>query len=301
MAFYMLLPIGGGIWAEDLVSFESEKVSFSLPAGWHLGEVAAIERRSNGNFVVFHRGQHQLLEFDKNYNFIRELGQGLFKNPHGLRLDAEGNIWTTDSGTHLVLRFAPSGEITMVLGKNGLAGTGWYDRDYSLVLFKEPLDVAFDRFHNIYVVDKGNARIVKLDANGALLKTWGQSGSAAGEFKFAHSIVIDTHDRLYVADRENKRIQRFTLEGELIDVWTEVGYPYVMTLADGNLWVTDARFEIVRQFSLAGELLSSYQGEAGRNPGQYSSVHGIHVDSNERVWVTQIFNWGGVNKLTRVH
>lgn len=279
--------------------FNNEQVIFTLPAGWLLGEVVGIEKRSNGNFVVFNRGQHQLLEFDAKHNFVREIGAGLFKNPHGLRKDKSGNIWTTDASTHLVLRFDSAGQVTMVLGKNGTAGTGWFDRDYNLVLFNQPLDVAFDHLNNIYVVDKGNARIVKLDANGNLIKMWGKEGTMAGEFKFPHSIIVDDHNRIYVADRENKRVQRFDLNGKFIDEWKNVGYPYVLFKAKGSVWMTDARSEQVRQFSFDGELINHYQGEVGRNPGQFSAVHGIHVDINGVVHVTQVFNWGGVNRLTK--
>ena len=108
----------------ELSSYENNLVKFSLPNGWNLGEVAGIAKTPNRHFIVFHRGEHQLLEFDQNKNFVREFGQGVFKSPHGLRIDSKGNIWTTDRDTHLVLRFSPSGKITMVLGKNELAGTG---------------------------------------------------------------------------------------------------------------------------------------------------------------------------------
>jgi DNA-binding beta-propeller fold protein YncE len=297
LLYGLLLPLPGASTSAAPTPLAGEAVAFSLPDGWTLGEVAAIERRDNGHFILFHRGAHQLLEFDSKRRFVREIGPGLFRNPHGLRIDAQGNIWTTDSGTHVVLRFSPVGTLTMVLGKNNLAGTGWFDRDYHLVLFDQPLDVAQDRHGNIYVVDKGNNRIVKMDPNGFLLKAWGAPGSGPGEFNFAHSIVVDGNDRVYVADRENKRIQRFDLDGTFIDQWTDVGYPYVMTLTSESLWVTHARAEIVRQFDLNGRELNRFQGDAGRNPGQFSSVHGIHTDADGTVWVTQVFNWGGVNRL----
>ena len=285
----------------ESAAFTDQKIKFNLPSGWALGEVAAIERKKNGHFIVFHRGQHSLLEFDSSYDFVKEIGHGLFKNPHGLRLDKEENIWTTDSGTHVVLRFSDKGEVTMVLGRNNTAGTGWFDRDYNLVMFNQPLDVAFDTRNNIYVVDKGNARIVKLDPNGMLINTWGQSGTNIGEFKFAHSIVIDKNNLIYVADRENKRIQLFNTDGKALSQWNDVGYPYVLFLKNETLWMTDARAEQVKAFNLNGVFLDKYQGAIGRNPGQFSSVHGIYVDSDDTIWVTQIFNWGGINKLRTTH
>ena len=288
------LSIGG-----ELAHYNSSLVKFNLPQGWTLGEVAGIAKTSYGHFIVLHRGEHQLLEFDQDRNFIREFGQGLLKNPHGLRLDRQGNIWATDSDRHLVLRFSPAGEVTMVLGKNNLAGTGWFDRDYNLVLFNNPLDVAFDDSDNIYVVDKGNARIVKMDKNGAFIKAWGKKGSALGEFNFAHSIVVDKQNRVIVADRENKRIQLFDIDGNVLTHWDNLGYPYVIQLNDNHLWVTDARAEKVRKLNLQGEVVDTFQGEAGRDPGQFSAVHGLHVETDGSVLVSQIFNWAGVNKLSK--
>ncbi|WND02972.1 peptidyl-alpha-hydroxyglycine alpha-amidating lyase family protein [Temperatibacter marinus] len=299
LQFLLFATVVSGITAahSTQLKFEDIAINFSLPEGWSLGEVTGIQRRENGNFIIFHRGQHQLLEFDENFQFVREIGHGLFKNPHGLRIDKMGNVWTTDTETHVVLKFSETGKVTMVLGKNGLSGTGWFDRDYNLTLFNQPMDVAFDRKGYIYVVDKGNDRIVKLDQNGFIETSWGQKGTGRSQFNFAHSIVIDSEDRVYVADRENQRIQIFDLEGTYLKQWKNVGYPYMITLSKDSLWMTDARAEQVKQFDMKGNLIRHHRGIPGRNTGQYSAVHGIFVDKKNQVWVTQIFNWAGVNLL----
>jgi sugar lactone lactonase YvrE len=281
--------ISFSVFSKSNFSIATEQ--FTLPTGWSLGEVAAITEDDAGNTFIFNRGLHPLLKFDKSGRFVKEIGQGNFSKPHGLRIDRYGNIWTTDINTHLVLRFSPSGEVTMVLGMKNKASSGWFDRDYKLVLFNGPQDVAFDQFDNIYVVDKGNARIVKLDYDGLLIKTWGTAGANQGEFNFVHSIVIDNNDNIFVADRENKRIQIFDLAGNYLNQWPNIGYPCVLTLSNNTLWMTDARAEKVQQFALDGKLLASYQGKAGRNPNQFGFVHGIHVTKQGTVRLTQILNW----------
>ena len=285
----VLILSGFNVFAQN--KFTIKPAQFTLPDGWSLGEVAAIAADDDGNSFIFNRGAHPLLVFDPDGAFIREIGQGHFSKPHGLRIDRHGNIWTTDINNHLVLRFSPQGKITMVLGMKNKAGSGWFDRDYQLVLFDGPQDVAFDRFDNIYVVDKGNARIVKLNPDGLLINTWGTAGANAGEFNFAHSIVIDDNNKIFVADRENQRIQIFDLAGNYLTQWNDIGYPYVLTLSNNSLWMTDARAEQVRQFSLEGKLLATYQGTAGRNPGQFGFVHGIDVGKQGNIYLTQILNW----------
>jgi DNA-binding beta-propeller fold protein YncE len=272
-------------------SFSIKPKQFSLPNGWSFGEVAAISANNDGKTYVFNRGLHQLLAFDQDGTFVNEIAPGNFDKPHGLRIDRHGNIWTTDINTHLVQRFSPEGKVTMVLGMKNKAGSGWFDRDYNLALFNGPQDVAFDKFDNIYVVDKGNARIVKFNPDGLFIKTWGTKGINEGEFNFVHSIVIDQDNNIYVADRENKRIQIFDLEGNYLKQWNDIGYPYVLTLSKNTLWMTDARAEQVKQFSLDGQLLTSYQGKEGRNPNQFGFVHGIHVTQEGNIWLTQVLNW----------
>ncbi len=265
--------------------------SLSLPEGWIIQEAAAITVRENGNVLLFHRGEHQLLEFNKDGLFIREIGAGLFKKPHGLRLDNEGNIWATDSETHLVLRFSPAGNVTMILGKKDYASRGWFDRGYNVVFFDQPLDVGFDSHNNIYVVDRGNERIVKFSSDGDFLSEWGEKGEGQGEFDFPHSIVIDSADKVFVADRENKRIQIFTANGAFLQERKEVGYPYVLLLdQDEGLWVTDARVEKISHYSPGGELIGSYQSR-GKDAGEFESVHGIAVDGGKHLYTSEIYNW----------
>jgi len=264
---------------------------FNLPNGWSFGEVVGIVENNKGHKYIFNRGEHQLLEFDNDGDFIKEIGQGQFSKPHGLRLDRQGNIWTTDTETHLVQRFSPNGEVTMVLGMKNKASEGWFDRGYNLTLLNSPHDVSFDKADNIFVVDKGNHRIIKFSPNGLPLKTWGKKGDKAGEFNFAHSIVIDKNDRVLIADRENKRIQLFDLNGNFINQWTDIGYPYVLVLSNDSVWFTDARNERLHQLDLDGKLLKTIQGKKGRDIAQFGFAHGLHINKQHHFFVTQVLNW----------
>ena len=56
--------------------------------------------------------------------FVRAFGTGMFKVPHGLRIDREGNIWTTDNGNHVLRKFTSEGRLVTTLGTEGKAGGG---------------------------------------------------------------------------------------------------------------------------------------------------------------------------------
>jgi streptogramin lyase len=90
--------------------------SFRLPIHANFGGTSGIAFNSKGNIFVIHRGPMPLMEFDPDGNFIRGFGDGLFDRPHGLRIDAQDNIWATDVAAHVVYKFNPGGRLEMVLG-----------------------------------------------------------------------------------------------------------------------------------------------------------------------------------------
>ena len=101
-----------------------------LPADIHLGEIAGVAVNSHGHIFVFSRGGSsmgpaymetaaQLLEFDANGNFIREIGKNLnaWSYAHAVRIDPQDNIWVVDKGSNMILRFRPEGHVDWVFGR----------------------------------------------------------------------------------------------------------------------------------------------------------------------------------------
>ena len=50
-----------------------------LPPGWRYGEVAAVGVDSKDNVYVFARSEHPMMVFDREGNFLRSWGEGLFR------------------------------------------------------------------------------------------------------------------------------------------------------------------------------------------------------------------------------
>jgi DNA-binding beta-propeller fold protein YncE len=68
---------------------------------------------------------------------------------------------------------------------------------------------------DIYVSDGyQNARVHKYSPNGKPLFSWGEPGTAAGQFNLVHNIACDDDGWVYVADRENHRVQVFDSNGK---------------------------------------------------------------------------------------
>ncbi|WP_416307859.1 peptidyl-alpha-hydroxyglycine alpha-amidating lyase family protein [Neptunicella sp. SCSIO 80796] len=293
ICLFGILFLGSGQFAyADIVDpSRTEFVDLQLPDSWYLGEVAGLEFTPSGQLVVFNRGLHPLLVFDKQGQFEKELGQGLFKVPHGLFVDPQGYIWTTDQETHQVLKFDSSGKIHLILGRKDSPGLGWFDNGYQLNLLNAPSDVALDSEGNIYVADGGNYRIVKYDNKGNFLTTWGNKGDAPGLFNFPHSILIDDKDVIYVTDRQNGRIQIFDTQGAFIDEWTNIGYPYELEQYDQNtLILTDARSGEINKIGMDGKVIERF-GKWGKKESEFGFPHGLAIDKDKIIYVGELLNW----------
>ncbi|MEM7367428.1 MAG: hypothetical protein AAF587_02435 [Bacteroidota bacterium] len=264
---------------------------FQTPADGNIIQPTGVAVNSKGHVFVFNKGNQKLMEFSESGAYIRSLGAGLFKDPHGLRIDQDDNIWTTDVETHLVIKMNPEGKVLMVLGQNG--SSGLYDEARKMILFFKPADIAFGRNGDIYVADGyGNHRVVRLDKHGTLIKAWGEQGKEEGNFDNPHNIVLDPRGRVYVADRYNSRIQVFSRDGEFLAAWTHLGKPWGLALSpEMNLYMSDGDNERILKLNLEGKILETYEAGPGTQAGQFRAAHGIAVGPQEEVFVTEVLNW----------
>ena len=225
-----------------------------LPAGRTWGSSAGIEiDPTDGNIWAYERcgaGALQgeqiscdtnpvdpIFKFDRNTGeVLANFGGGLMMTPHGIHVDAQGNVWVTDfaanaAGTkgHQVHKFSPDGKLLMSLGTAGKAGSEPNQ-------FNQPNDVITAPDGSIFVSDghsgqgmtsneameKGlasgaTARIIKFSPDGTRLKEWGKIGVRHGEFRTPHAMAFDSQNRLWVVDRGNHRIEIFDQEGAYIE------------------------------------------------------------------------------------
>src|SRR4029077_1894799 len=112
------------------IPFRSVPDFLKLPNDMYLGEVSGVAVNSKGHVFVFHRGNTngpaygaaaaQLLEFDQNGNYIREIGKNLYawSFAHTVRVDRDDNVWVADKGSDMVIKFQmPAGKPVMMLGR----------------------------------------------------------------------------------------------------------------------------------------------------------------------------------------
>jgi DNA-binding beta-propeller fold protein YncE len=272
--------------AEEQVSnlnYEPVPDFFQLPGGEHFVEVAGVAVNSKGHIYVFHRGKHPLMEFDPSGKFLRSIADDLFVTAHTVRVDAEDNIWTTDVGSHVVLKLSQDGGVLLSLGRMRTPGD-------DVLHFNQPTDVAFDREGNIYVADgEGNSRVLKFNKFGNPVLGWGMKASGPGQFELPHSIAIDG-DLVYVGDRENARIQIFDLNGRYLREW-KVGHAFGLFITPGHfIYMSDAVAGRILKIDRDGKVVGVLDG-LPPNKGRHFDPHSLAIDKDNSIFTAEVMPW----------
>ena len=91
----------------------------TMPDGYEWREVAAVAVDGNDNVYVFNRGPHPMMVFDKDGNFIKSWGEGVFSRAHGVSLGPDDTLYCSDDGDHTVRQCTLDGEVLMTIGVPG--------------------------------------------------------------------------------------------------------------------------------------------------------------------------------------
>jgi sugar lactone lactonase YvrE len=251
-----------------------------------MGAPSATATTSSGHLLVFNRGPFPLLEFDHDGGFVRSIGEGQYVRPHGLRLDAQGNIWTADVNAHTVTKMNPRGDVLMTLGVKGQGGD--WNEAAGARLLNEPVDLAFSASGDIFVVQghgRAESKVLKFDKTGKLLHSWGGKGTGPGQFDLAHSIVIDSKGLLYVADRQNRRVQIFDAGGKYIKEWKFAGLPCGLFIGPGQqLYLVSGFAGQILKLDSNGKAIAA-TGQPGKGLGEFGEAHYMTFGPRDEIWV----------------
>ena len=277
------------------LGYTAVEAPLTLPPGVELGPSSSVASDADGHLYVFHRGANPIAEFDADGHHLRSFGDDHgFERPHGLRIDADGNLWVTDVRSHFAMKLSPGGEVLLTIGVPGRAGAP----DEGLL--SEPNDIAFGPDGEIFIAQghgNGVPGVVKLDRHGAYLTSWGSEGSGIGEFDIAHSIIVDDEGRVQVADRQNQRIQVFDLDGNFIRQRRYAGLPCGLAMHQGTVYMVSGFSGQLLRLAADGSVAAAV-GRSGDGWGAFGEAHYLTIDPDGEIFVADPVS-GEVEKFVR--
>jgi streptogramin lyase len=262
-----------------------------LPAGWSWGVTVGVACDAEDRVYVHTRGDHPLMVFDRDGNFLDSWGEDVIKDAHGINIDADGNVYCVERVTQCMCKFDTSGKYVMRIDTPGTPGE------------EGSTDVAISSTGELFISDGyENRKVRRYTSDGKEILSWGEDGQGPGQFTLVHSVRIDEEDRVWVCDRSNRRIQIFDTEGGFIREWTDLLQPDTVYLEPNSNICYIAEIEgQVRVATRDGQTLSTWGGGKSSDvPGEFvGGPHGIWVDSHGDVYVGQIGRDGPPQKYVR--
>jgi len=235
----------------------------------------------------------------------------LFTFPHAIRIVQENGqdvVWLCDEHHQTFQKFTTDGRLLQTIGEKGArSDTGVPADDFSSAAWKKvthgggpfnlPTDIAFAPDGSMFMTDGyGNARVHKFSPDAKYQFSWGEPGTAPGQFNLPHGVWIDRRGRVLVADRENDRVQVFDQKGKLLSIWSTelIGPAFFYVDDDDIVYIPEHNGGRISILTLDGERLARW----GDGP-VHRSCHGIWVDSHSDLYVVQPGEWGRVRRVVK--
>jgi uncharacterized protein (TIGR03663 family) len=215
----------------------------------------------NGSVFVTDTWNHRIQIFSSIGQFQGEFGTfanvqqgdpqaepGKLWGPRDIAIDADGNLYITDTGNKRVQKFTPTGEFLQAWGGGGIIPGA----------FEEPVGIDIDSQGNIYVADTWNRRVQKFDANFAPLAQWEVIGWESESVINKPFLAVDPQGRVFISDPEGFRIIAYDSAGQVLGTWGQYGQdPASFALptglafdSQGNLLVADADNNRIMKFQI---------------------------------------------------
>ena len=197
----------------------------------------------SGNVYIADEDNHRIKKLDISKNSITTMaGTGIagyngdggpatsaqLDNPMGIYVDGSGNIYIADTFNCLIRKVdAVTGNISTVAGMDGQCGYDDDNKPATSAMLNYPMEVFVDTLGNIYIADRNNNRIRKVDTSGIITTvagtgTAGYNGdggpATSAMLKYPRDVFVDTSGDIYIADEYNIRIRKVDTSGIITTV-----------------------------------------------------------------------------------
>jgi sugar lactone lactonase YvrE len=173
---------------------------------------------SDNNLYVSIYSDHQVVCFAPNspdWTIVAGIGiagtsGNQLNNPNGLFVDDAFTMYIADTGNNRIQKwtYEASTGITVAGNSSGLSGS-------SLTLLWSPESLVVDTDGYMYIVDRGNNRIIRWPPNATsgvcIAACTGNTGTEANQLYYPIDVAFDTNGSLYVSDDGNSRVQKYQI------------------------------------------------------------------------------------------
>lgn len=190
-------------------------------------------------------------------------------NVFGMAVDHSGNVFFSDGVNSRVRKVdAITGYITTIAG-NGVSGYSGDGLIGTAAQVDYPKGICVDDLGNVYIADKNNHRVRKVDHLTGIISTVAGNGvpgyngdnilAINANLNEPWSLAFDTAGNLYIADSQNHRIRKVDSTGIITTV--------------------------------AGDGTSGFYGDGGvSTAAKFATPRGVFVDRNNNIYVSDVYN-----------
>lgn len=205
-----------------------------------MNEPQNVEVNKDGDLYISDIGNHRIRKVTASSGQMSTVagtgtggfsGEGMLAtaaqlmSPNNVSLDDGGNFYICDSGNNRIrLVTIATGMITTIVG-NGSAGFSGDNGQALAASLNGPASTAIDPLGNLFLSDRGNQRIRRVDGASKVITTVAGNGTAGyngdgiagiqARLNGPTGLAFDPSGRLILADRDNSRVRRLTpLSGE---------------------------------------------------------------------------------------
>lgn len=232
------------------------------------------------------------------------------EKPITCAIDSAGNMYICDISTRRVYKLTVSTNIIAPFAGNGTSGYSGDNETATEAKLDEPQDIAFDSSNNVYICDKNNNCIRKVDATTQIITTIcgngisGYSGdggdASSAALNYPQGICIDASNNIYIADTGNSVIRKIdattniisTIAGNVNAVPTsDLGNGKAATSIEVNLriprsvyvdsskniYIADTGNRRIRKIDATTQIISTY---CGTGNGGFNSDNILATSAN---------------------
>ncbi len=252
-------------------------------------------------------------------------GTATFNGPYGVAVDSSGYLYVADTSNHRIRQITSAGVVSTFAG---IGTAGAVNGTVGTAQFNTPVGVALDNSGNLYVAERGNHLIRKINSAGEVSTFAGVGGMSGymdgtgttAKFNNPYGIAVDKSGFVYVADSSNNMIRKISpagvvsslagvglMTGYLDGAGTTATFNFPTAIAvdtSDNLYVADYNSHLIRMINPMGEVstLAGVAATFGYLDGTGKTANfffpsGVAVDSTGHVYVVEASNHK-VRKIT---